>query len=74
MFLKTLWARRLVARGEETNQFGQAQQGSRKRRTSNDVVLLKRITYNLSRQLRTNLGTFDNDALFATTELLMDLQ
>ena len=62
MFLKTLWARRLVARGEEACQFGQAQQGSRKRRTANDVVLLKRITYDLTRQLRTNLGTFDNDA------------
>ena len=43
MFPKLLWARRLVERGEETHQFDQAQQGSCKRRTANNVVLLKRI-------------------------------
>jgi hypothetical protein len=62
LFLKTLWARRLVTRGEESNLFGESQQGSRKGRTANDVVLLKRLTYDLSRLLRSNLGTFDNDA------------
>ena len=62
MFLKILWARRLISRGEEAQQFGQAQHGSRKRRTANDVVLLKRLTYDLTRQMRVNLGTFDNDA------------
>ena len=62
LFLKTLWARRLVTRGEESNLFGESQQGSRKGRTANDAVLLKRLTYDLSRLLRSNLGTFDNDA------------
>ena len=62
LFLKTLWARRLVTRGEESNLFGESQQGSRKGRTASDAVLLKRLTYDLSRLLRSNLGTFDNDA------------
>jgi hypothetical protein len=62
IFLKTMWAKRLVARGEECNAFGESQQGSRKKRTANDAVLLKRLTYDLTRLLRTNLGTFDNDA------------
>jgi hypothetical protein len=62
LFLKILWARRLVERGEQAAQFGQAQQGSRQGRTANDVVLLKRLSYDLTRLLRTNLGTFDNDA------------
>ena len=62
LFLKTLWARRLVQRGEEYKQFGEAQQGSRKGRTANDAVMLKRLTYDLTRIQRTNLGTFDNDA------------
>ena len=62
LFLKIIWASRLVQRGEESSQFGEAQQGSRPRRAANDAVLLKRLTYDLSRILRTNLGTFDNDA------------
>ena len=62
LFLKIIWASRLVKRGEEANQFGEAQQGSRQNRAANDAVLLKRLTYDLSRILRSNLGTFDNDA------------
>jgi hypothetical protein len=62
LFLKIIWASRLVKRGEETSQFGEAQQGSRPNHAANDAVLLKRLTYNLSRILRTNLGTFDNNA------------
>ena len=62
LFLKIIWASCLVKRGEEANQFGEAQQGSRQNRAANDAVLLKRLTYDLSRILRSNLGTFDNDA------------
>jgi hypothetical protein len=62
IFLKIMWARRLVQRGEETKQFGESQQGSRSGRTANDAVLLKRLTYDITRILRSNLGTFDNDA------------
>ena len=62
LFLKIIWASRLVKRGEEANQFGEAQQGSRQNRAANDAVLLKRLTYDLSCILRSNLRTFDNDA------------
>ena len=62
LFLKLLWAKRLIARGEEHNQFGEAQQGSRKGRTATNAVILKRLTYDLTRIQRSNLGTFDNDA------------
>ena len=62
LFLKIIWASRLVRRGEDANQFGEAPQGSRPNRAANDAVLLKRLTYNLSCILRSNLGTFDNDA------------
>jgi hypothetical protein len=62
LFLKIIWASRLVKRGEATSQFGEAQQGSRPNCAANDAVLLMRLTYDLSRILRSNLGTFDNDA------------
>jgi hypothetical protein len=62
LFLKVLWAQRLVKQGEENAQFGEAQQGSRAGRTANDAVLLKRLSYDLSRITKTNLATFDNDA------------
>jgi hypothetical protein len=62
LFLKVLWAQRLIKRGEKFNQFGEAQQGSRKGRSATNAVLLKRMTYDLTRIQRSNLGTFDNDA------------
>jgi hypothetical protein len=61
-FLKLMWASRLVHRGEDTNQFGLQQYGSRSRLSALDPSMLKRLTYDLSRILRSNLGTFDNDA------------
>ncbi len=62
LFLKTTWARRLVTPGEDPQPFGQSQHGSCPGRTANDIVLLKRLTYNMSQQTQSNLGTFDNDA------------
>lgn len=61
-FLKLMWASRLVHRGEDTNQLGSQQYGSRARLSALDPTILKRLTYDLSRILRSNLGTFDNDA------------
>ena len=61
-FLKLMWASRLVHRGEDTKQFGVQQYGSRSRLSALDPSMLKRLTYDLSRILRSNLGTFDNDA------------
>lgn len=61
-FLKLMWASRLVHRGEDTNNFGVQQYGSRSRLSALDPSMLKRLTYDLTRILRSNLGTFDNDA------------
>lgn len=61
-FLKVMWASRLVHRGEDTKQFGLQQYGSRSRLSALDPSMLKRLTYDLTRILRCNLGTFDNDA------------
>ncbi len=62
LFLKFIWAQRLVQQGERFGQFGEVQQGSRQGRRTNDAVVLYRLTYNLTRQQRSNLGTFNNDA------------
>ncbi len=67
LFLKVLWARCLINCGQQAKVLGQAQHGSRKGRMANNAVLLKWLTYDLSRITRSNLGTFDNDAN-ATTE------
>ncbi len=61
LFLKIFWARRLAQQGEDCWQLAEAQQGSRSGRKANDSVLLKQLTYDLTRQQRSNLGTFDND-------------
>ncbi len=62
LFLKVLWAQRLVKQGEAHLQFGESQQGSRAGRTANDAVMLKRLLYDLSRITKTNPATFDNNA------------
>ncbi len=63
IFLKTMWARHLVQRGKKaTQQFGESQQGSQPGQTTNDAVLLKRLTYDITRIFRSNLGTLHNDA------------
>ncbi len=62
LFLKLLWARRLVSRGEQHSQFGESQQGSWKGRAATNVIMLKRLTYDLTRIQRSHLGSFDNDA------------
>jgi len=51
-FLKLMWASRLVHRWEDTDQFGIQQYGL----SALDPSMLKRLTYDLSRILRSNLG------------------
>ncbi len=62
LFLKVMWAKRLVLKGEALNAFGESQQGTQPRQKVQDAVLLKTFTYELNQILHTNLGTFDNDA------------
>lgn len=62
LFLKTLWAKRMVEAAEDAQVLGSAQHGSRPCRTALDAGLLERLTFDLSKTLWTNLGVFDNDA------------
>ena len=62
LFLKLQWGSRLVRHGEKHKGLNDQNFGSRKDWTAMDPVLLKQLSYNLSRQSRTNLATFDNDA------------
>ncbi len=62
LFLKLLWAQRLMRRGEKHHMFGKAQQGSQQGKMANDAVQLKRLTYDLTQIARSKLETFDNDA------------
>ncbi len=43
-FPKVTWARRLVQRGKDTHQFGDAQQDYRSGQMATDAVMLKRLT------------------------------
>ena len=62
IFLKTLWAYRLVRHAESYNMLGEAQGGSRPNRATPDISVRKWQTYFYSRISRTSLGALDNDA------------
>jgi hypothetical protein len=61
LFLNLQWGLRLVRHGEKHHGLNDQQFGSRKDRTAMDPVLLKKLSYDISRQCRTYLATFDND-------------
>jgi len=60
--LKQFWAKRMLHYGEAKQVLGEEQHGSRSTRMANDAVLLKLMSYDLSRVLKSNLATMDNDA------------
>jgi Reverse transcriptase (RNA-dependent DNA polymerase) len=62
MFLKILWARKLVWNAHDNNRLNEGQAGSRPGRKSIDVILQKELKYLYSRLTKTALGTIDNDA------------
>jgi hypothetical protein len=62
LFLKIMWAHRMVSTAEKHNLFDDAQSGGRPRRTSNDVALRKMLIYTHSRITRTNFAAMDLDA------------
>jgi hypothetical protein len=62
LFLKIMWAHRLVTVAEEQNLFDDCQGGGRPNRTSNDVAVRKMLTYAYSRVTRTNFACMDLDA------------
>ena len=62
LFLKLLWAKRLVPHAEKHGLLGDAQGGNRAGRTSNDVSAHKVLQFVYARITRTNIASFDNDA------------
>ena len=73
LFLKLQWGSRLVKHGEKHKGLNDQNFGSRKDRTAMDPVLLKQLSYDLSRQSHTNLATFDNDASACYDRIIMAL-
>jgi hypothetical protein len=57
-----IWGRRLIKHCEYHGALGEEQWGCRSGRSSEDVLLLKTLTYMLIRLTRTPAATFDNDA------------
>jgi hypothetical protein len=62
LYLKIMWAHRMVKTAEDNNLFDNSQSGGRPRRTSNDVALRKMLTYTFSRITRTSFASMDLDA------------
>jgi hypothetical protein len=62
IFLKILWAHRLVKISKSTNFFDDAQAGGRPNRTSGDVAVRKMLTYAYSCVTRTPFACMDLDA------------
>jgi hypothetical protein len=62
LYLKIMWAHRMVKTAENNNLFDDSQSGGRPRRTSNDVALRKMLTYTYSRITRTSFASMDLDA------------
>jgi hypothetical protein len=60
--LRILWGQRLMRQAESRKALGDQQFGSRKGKSSEEVVLHKVLTYELMRLTRTDGSTFDNDA------------
>jgi hypothetical protein len=60
--LRILWGMRLMRQAERRKALGEQQFGSRKGKSSEEVVLYKALTYELWNLTRTDGGTFDNDA------------
>jgi hypothetical protein len=59
--LRILCGQRLMCQAESQKALGDPQFGSRKGKSSEEVVLYKVLTYELMRLTRTNGGTFNND-------------
>jgi hypothetical protein len=62
LYLKIMWAHRMVKTAEKNDLIDNSQSGGRPCRTSNDVALRKMLTYTYSRITRTNFAIMDLDA------------
>ena len=73
LFLKLIWGSRMIARAERYGQLGDDMQGSRKHHSTMDVLFKKIIMYDISRQQRSPLAVFDNDAASCYDRILVNL-
>jgi len=62
LILKLIWAKRAVWNAEDHDNLGDDNFGSRPGRSAIDVVMRKLFNYIITRQTKTHLGSFDNDA------------
>ena len=73
LFLKRQSGLCLVRHGEKHHGLNDQQFGSQKDRTAMDPVLLKQLSYDLSRQCHSNLATFDNGASVCYDRIIVAL-
>jgi Reverse transcriptase (RNA-dependent DNA polymerase) len=73
LFLKLIWGSRMIRHAEEHGILGDDMQGSRKNRSTHDMLYKKVLTYDLSRQQRSNLAIFENDAASCYDRILINL-
>ena len=67
LFFKLIWGFHMVGRAEDRGLFGEDMQGSRKHRSTLDVLFKQTLSFDIARQQRSNLAIFENDA---SSELL----
>jgi hypothetical protein len=67
LYVKLMWAERLVHHAEDRNKLGEEQGGSRPGRNAIDIANRQALTYLYTRLTETCFGTFDNDAKLGTS-------
>lgn len=73
LFLKIVWARKLVWHAHDANALNNSQTGSRPGRRSIDTVINKEMKYLYSRLTRTPMATMDNDATSCYDRIIVNL-
>jgi hypothetical protein len=73
LFLKIVWARKLVWHAHDSNALNDSQTGSRPGRRSIDTVVNKEMKYLYSRLTRTPMATMDNDATSCYDRIIVNL-
>jgi hypothetical protein len=73
LFLKLQQGLRLVRHGKKHHSLNDQQFCSQKYRTAIDPVLLKQLSYDLSRQCHTNLATFNNNTSACYDRIIVTL-
>ena len=69
--LGIMWSKRLQQQSKKFGILNEGQWGSRSGRVSAEVVVLKMLTYEMSRLTRTDLISFDNDAKACYDRIVM---